>query len=212
MICGRSINILLFIALILNFVVANGHNKINEKCDDNTVNMHMLECYKKYIDDTIDLTSPENAYYMEGSLLCQAYNKSASYRQCLYSIFDVDQICSLEHFPFSYEYSKIYWKLVMSSCNVPKTDHCHPSRLSQQVLMKCHYSFDDKYPTKCTEFLRSVKCMEEHEMELIPLTHGFECSRNKAFYYYYGDLAARLQLSINICEQEPLSLKKKFHS
>ncbi|CAM2727460.1 unnamed protein product [Rotaria socialis] len=178
------------------------HNKINEKCDDNTVNMHMLECYKNYIDDTIDLTSPENAYYMEGSLLCQAYNKSSSYRQCLYSIFDVDQICSLEHFPFSYEYSKIYWKLVMSS-----SDHCHPSRLSQQVLMKCHYSFDDKYPTKCTEFLRSVKCMEEHEMELIPLTYGSECSRNKAFYYYYGDLAARLQLSINICEQEPLSLK-----
>ena len=31
----------------------------------------MLRCYKEYIDDTIDVTSPENAYYMEGALLCQ---------------------------------------------------------------------------------------------------------------------------------------------
>ncbi len=35
------------------------------------MNMHMLQCYKEHIDDTIDVTSPENAYYMEGSLLCQ---------------------------------------------------------------------------------------------------------------------------------------------
>jgi hypothetical protein len=100
--------------------------------------MHMLQCYKEHIDDTIDATSPENAYYMEGSLLCQfafiikikiyflflffrAYNTSSSYRQCLYSIFAVDQICSLDRFPFSYEYSKIYWKLVMSSCSVTQS-------------------------------------------------------------------------------------------
>jgi hypothetical protein len=47
--------------------------------------------------------------------------------------------------------------------------------------------------------------MEEHEMQLIPLTYGSPCSRNKAYYYYYGDLAARLQLAVNVCEQEPLS-------
>ena len=59
------------------------------------------------------------------------------------------------------------------------------------------------------EFLHSVQCMEKHEMELIPLTYGSECSRNKAFYYYYGDLAARLQLDVNVWEQESaLSLKK----
>ena len=27
---------------------------------------------------------------------------------------------------------------------------CHPSRLSQQSLIKCHYSFDDKFPTQCS--------------------------------------------------------------
>jgi len=32
----------------------------------------MLQCYKEHIDDTIDVTSPENAYYMEGALLCQS--------------------------------------------------------------------------------------------------------------------------------------------
>jgi hypothetical protein len=94
----------------------------------------MLQCYKEYIDDTIDVTSPENAYYMEGTLLCQsvlfsiifylphflsrAYNRSSSYRRCLYSIFDIGEVCSVDRFPFSYEYSKIYWKLVMSSCGV----------------------------------------------------------------------------------------------
>jgi len=205
MICVTGINLLLFITLILNLVFANGQHSINEKCDENTVNMHMLECYKEHIDDTIDITSPENAYYMEGALLCQAYNRSSSYRQCLYSIFDIGEICSADRFPFSYEYSKIYWKLVMSSCGVTNSGYCHPSRLSQQALKKCHYSFDDKYPTKCTEFLNSVKCMEEHEMQLIPLTYGSPCSRNKAYYYYYGDLAARLQLAVNVCEQEPLS-------
>jgi hypothetical protein len=60
-----------------------------------------------------------------------------------------------------------------------------------------HFSF--------REFLYSVQCMEEHEMDLIPLTYGSPCSRNKAYYYYYGDLAARLQLAVNVCEQEPLS-------
>ncbi len=34
--------------------------------------MHMLQCYKEYIDDTIDVTSPENAYYMEGAVLCES--------------------------------------------------------------------------------------------------------------------------------------------
>ncbi len=50
--------------------------------------------------------------------ICRAYNRSSSYRQCLYSIFDIDEICSADRFPLSYEYSKIYWKLVMSSCGV----------------------------------------------------------------------------------------------
>ncbi len=50
------------------------------------------------------------------------------------------------------------------------------------------------------EFLRSIKCLERYEMDLIPSTYGTTCSRNKAFYYYYGDLTARLQLAINICE------------
>ncbi|CAF0982545.1 unnamed protein product [Adineta steineri] len=205
MICTNNINILLFITLILTFIFANGEQSNNGKCDENTVNIHMLKCYKEYIDDTIDITSPENAYYMEGTLLCQAYNKSSLYRQCLYSIFDQNEVCSADHFPFSYQYSKIYWKLVMSSCGVTSRDSCRPSRLSQQTLHKCHYSFDDKYPTKCKEFLRSVICMGEHEMDLISSTSGSQCSRNKAYYYYYGDLAARLQLAINVCEQEPLS-------
>ncbi|CAF1049391.1 unnamed protein product [Adineta ricciae] len=209
MLYGAGINILLFLFSILTFLLVNGQNSLDAKCDENTVNMHMLQCYKEFIDDTIDTTSPENAYYMEGSLLCQAYNKSSSYRQCLYSIFDQDEVCSADHFPFSYEYSKIYWKLVMSSCGVTKGGSCHPARLSHQALSKCRYSFDDKYPTKCREFLHSVQCMEKHETELIPLTYGSECSRNKAFYYYYGDLAARLQLAVNVCEQESaVSLKK----
>jgi len=115
---------------------------LNEKCDENTVNLHMLRCYQEHIDSNIDATSAENAYYMEGSLLCQfvfllfvvihltsvvllikkrAYNESASYRHCLFSIFDVNDICSFDRYPFSYEYSKIYWKLVMSSCSVDKS-------------------------------------------------------------------------------------------
>ena len=63
------------------------------------------------------------------------------------------------------------------------------------IKMKC-IIFENR------EFLQSVKCMEEHENQLIPSHHGSSCSRNKAFYYYYGDLAARLQLSINVCEYE----------
>lgn len=47
--------------------------------------------------------------------------------------------------------------------------------------------------------------MGEHEKQLIPLHYGSSCSRNKAYYYYYGDLAARLQLAINVCENELLS-------
>ncbi|UJR29773.1 hypothetical protein I4U23_017320 [Adineta vaga] len=209
MIYGVGFNILFFLTSILTLVLANGQNSLNVKCDEDTINMHMLQCYKEFIDGTIDVTSPENAYYMEGALLCQAYNKSSPYRRCLYSIFEPDEVCSADRFPFSYEYSKIYWKLVMSSCGVTTGGSCHPSRLSQQALIKCHYSFDDKYPTKCREFLNSVQCMEKHEMDLIPLTYGSECSRNKAFYYYYGDLAARLQLAVNVCEQESALSQKK---
>lgn len=51
-------------------------------------------------------------------LFLRAYNKSSSYRKCLYSIFGRNEICSLEEYPYSYEYSKIYWKLVLSSCLV----------------------------------------------------------------------------------------------
>ncbi|CAF1456456.1 unnamed protein product, partial [Rotaria sordida] len=123
----------------------------NAKCDDQLVNMHMLECYQKNIDQNIDITSPENDYFIDGNLLCQAYNKSSSYRKCLYSIFARHNVCSFERFPYS-------------------------------------------------EFLRSLKCLERHEMELIPSTYGSVCSRNKGYYYYYGDVAARLQLAINICE------------
>ncbi|CAF1379513.1 unnamed protein product, partial [Rotaria sordida] len=172
----------------------------NAKCDDQLVNMHMLECYQKNIDQNIDITSPENDYFIDGNLLCQAYNKSSSYRKCLYSIFARHNVCSFERFPYSYEYSKIYWKLVMSTCLVENNNNCSPSRINQQVINKCHYSFDEKFPTKCKEFLRSLKCLERHEMELIPSTYGSVCSRNKGYYYYYGDVAARLQLAINICE------------
>jgi len=69
-------------------------------------------------------------------------------------------------------------------------------------LSKCHYSFDDKYPTRCKEFLNSVRCMGNHENEIIPRHYGSFCSRNKAYYYYFGDLAARLQLAVNVCEQD----------
>jgi hypothetical protein len=48
-----------------------GQYMASEKCDENTVNMHMLQCYKEHIDETTDVTSPENAYYMDGALLCQ---------------------------------------------------------------------------------------------------------------------------------------------
>jgi len=51
-------------------------------------------------------------------IIIRAYNKSSSYRKCLFSIFGRNEICSLEKYPYSYEYSKIYWKLVLSSCIV----------------------------------------------------------------------------------------------
>ena len=53
------------------------------------------------------------------------------------------------------------------------------------------------------EFYRSVKCLDRHEMDLIPVNLQSKCSRKKAFYYYYGDLAVRLQLAINVCEENP---------
>ncbi len=37
-------------------------------------------------------------------------------------------------------------------------------------------------------------------MELIPTTSESTCSRNKAYYALYEDLAARLQSAIHICE------------
>ncbi len=43
----------------------------NAKCDETLVNMHMHKCYKENIDSTIDVTSPENAYFMDGNLLCE---------------------------------------------------------------------------------------------------------------------------------------------
>ncbi|CAF3279256.1 unnamed protein product [Rotaria sp. Silwood2] len=79
-------------------------------------------------------------------------------------------------------------------------NNCYPSSFNQQILNKCNYSFVEKFSTKCREFLRSLICLERYEMELIPSTYGSVCSRNKAYYYYYGDVAARLQLAINICE------------
>ncbi|CAF1109737.1 unnamed protein product [Rotaria sordida] len=89
----------------------------------------------------------------------------------------------------------------MSACFVENNNNCSPSRTNQQVINKCYCSFDEKFPTKCKEFLRSLKCLKRHEIELIPSTYGSLCSRNKAYYYYYyGDVAACLQLAINICE------------
>ena len=98
--------------------------------------------------------------------LRRAFNGSLLFRQCFYSIFTDKSVCDKEIYPFSYEYSKIFWKLVMSSCAVnhrksPSSlslsssllflvkESCQPSHLSQQTLLKCHYSFDDKYPTRC---------------------------------------------------------------
>lgn len=78
---------LLFLTIFINLLLVHGKNLkfisknnvncvlgktiLNEKCDENTVNLHMLRCYQEHIDSNIDVTSPENAYYMEGSLLCQ---------------------------------------------------------------------------------------------------------------------------------------------
>jgi hypothetical protein len=50
------------------------------------------------------------------------------------------------------------------------------------------------------QFLRSVKCLEKHLIDLIPSKYGSTCSIDQAYYYFYGDLAARLQLAINLCE------------
>ena len=62
-----------------------GEEYLNKKCDEDTVNMHMLQCYKEYIDQTVDITSPENAFYMEGSLLCQFV-----FIQFLYLLYKID--------------------------------------------------------------------------------------------------------------------------
>jgi len=42
-------------------------------------------------------------------------------------------------------------------------DHvdCVPSRLSQHVINKCHYSFDQTFPSKCkwvSLFIEQTKC------------------------------------------------------
>ncbi|UJR17909.1 hypothetical protein I4U23_004808 [Adineta vaga] len=194
-------NTFILITLIINLIFINGQHVSNTKCDENLVNMHMLECYKKHIDNKIDTSSVENAYFMEGSNLCQAYNQSSPYRKCLFSIFGRNEICSYERYQYSYQYFKIYWKLILTSCLIENNEQCSPSHLSEKIINKCHYSFDERFPTKCKDFLRSMKCLERHEHDLIPSTFGTKCSRNQGFYYFFGDLAARLQLSINICEK-----------
>lgn len=123
----------------------------------------------------------------------------------------------------TYFYGKIFWKLAVSSCSIADDEECSPSPLRKSIINKCHYSFDQYYPTKCKSvlsfhrelfllfffrrrFLNSLKCLEENEEELIPRRFQSECARKKAYYYYYGDVAARLQLAINICEQNSTDL------
>ncbi|CAF3836475.1 unnamed protein product, partial [Adineta steineri] len=171
------------------------------KCDETLVNLHMFECYKKVIDPTIDITTEENQYFMDGSNLCQAYNRSLSYRKCLYSIFARNKVCSFDQHQYSYESFKIYWKLIINSCAVENdNDDCLPSNLNKEIINKCHYSSNYNFPIQCREFLRSVKCIERHEKELIPSTYESKCSRNKAYYNLYENLSTHFQSAINICE------------
>ena len=77
------------------------------------------------------------------------YEENIDYRQCFYSIFNPNEICSYEQYPFTYQYGKIYWKLVLSSCKTENNEKCSPSPLSKHIINKCHYSFDQYFPTKC---------------------------------------------------------------
>lgn len=43
----------------------------NSECDDQFVNIHMNECYRKHIDQSFDVTSNINGYFVEGNILCQ---------------------------------------------------------------------------------------------------------------------------------------------
>lgn len=57
------------------------------------------------------------------SLKCfgRAYNSSVSYRQCLSSIYESNGKCPSHKYPFTYEYFKTYWKLILSSCQQDKS-------------------------------------------------------------------------------------------
>jgi hypothetical protein len=37
----------------------------------------MLQCYQQFIDPAIDTSSAENAFYMDGALLCQSVRQLA---------------------------------------------------------------------------------------------------------------------------------------
>jgi len=177
------------------------------QCDENTINKHMSECYHDNIDDKIDMTAFESSY-MEGTLLCKAYNTSQSYRKCVFSLFENGKTCSYRQYPFSFEYMRIYWKLILSSCMSTKEQEqqaqhdCYPARLNLHTLERCSFSFEDAFPTRCKEFLRSTKCLHRHEIDLVQSSSSL-CSKNLALYYFYNDLAARFQLAINVCEQQP---------
>ncbi|CAF1559248.1 unnamed protein product, partial [Didymodactylos carnosus] len=168
---------------------------LGQQCDENLVNTHLIECYKENIDDAFDITTIDSSY-IEESLLCKAYNNSEIYRQCVYGLFASNKPCSYQQYPFSFEYMKIYWKMIMSSCSIEDHQDCDPVRLNHQVLERCLYSFDDLFPTHCKEFLRSTKCLNRYDL----VQHGSLCSRNKATNYFYTDLAQRFQTAITLCE------------
>jgi len=67
--------------------------------------------------------------------------------------------------------------------------HCSSNKQNVSVF----FSFS-------SEFLRSLKCLEKYEDKLVLSAIDERCSKEKAYYYFYGDLIMRLQLSINICE------------
>ena len=44
----------------------------SSQCNENTVNDHFLQCYKEIIDETVEVASDENEFYVDGALLCQS--------------------------------------------------------------------------------------------------------------------------------------------
>jgi len=201
--CNLINVLLLMFAMTLSSTVNCQHHL---QCDENTINKHMTKCYRENIDDKIEMTAFDSSY-MEGSLLCKAYNTSQSYRKCIFSLFENGKTCSYRQYPFSFEYMRIYWKLILSSCTTfneqeqePQHD-CYPARLNLHTLERCSFSFDEAFPTRCKEFLRSTKCLHRHEIDLTESSSS-SCSKNLALYYFYNDLAARFQLAINVCEQQ----------